>query len=195
MRAVSGAAMGFSNSWIAVEGERKQSVLEALELTETGQEAEFAARFAGAQLANGWYVILSSHFEFAPERLAAASADGVAIGGQVEEHVMFSALRGFENGVEAWWVTHDPEKGIYDLGFGGTPPKQLAEIRDRLVSTQQAEGGEDADVDFIFEVPVKLGVALCGYRVDGGEGVEDPEFFVLTPPRRPGLFERLFGRS
>ena len=49
--------------------------------------------------------------------------------------------------------------------------------------------------DLIFAIPVQLGVALCGYRVDGGEGLEEPDFVELQPPRRAGLLARLFARA
>ena len=189
--------MGLSHSWMAVKASSRTAALEALGFLETGDEADLSALFAGAELATGWYVIRSRDVEFAtPKRLSQVSAaSGVGLAGQVEEHVMVSSLRRFDDGDETWWVIHEPEKGIFDLSFGGAPPKLLSEIRERLVAVQQSEGGEEANVDFIFEVPVQLGVALCGYRVDGGDGSEEPEFTELQPPRRPSLLARLFARA
>lgn len=171
--------------------------MEALAFTETEADADLSARLAGAELGTGWYVIRSRDFEFAsPKRLAQVSAAaGAVLGGQVDERVMVSSLRRFDGGEETWWVIHEPEKGIFDLSFGGAPPKLLSEIRERLVAVQQSEGGEQANVDFIFDVPVQLGVALCGYRVDGGDGAEEPDFVELQPPARPSLLARLFARA
>ena len=35
-----------------------------------------------------------------------------------------------------------------------------------MKATQDEEGGADADVDCLFDVPLMLATALCGYRHD-----------------------------
>ncbi|HWI86969.1 MAG TPA: hypothetical protein VNT42_11690 [Sphingomonas sp.] len=116
---------------------------------------------------------------------------------------MFSQARGYEAGAEVWRVVHDPEKGqsLYALDVSGTPPPQLdGIIRDKRAE-QEAEGGEDADADYIFDVPTELARSICGFmlgEVDPDEirfselkGIGEPD----APPKSGGFFARLFGRS
>jgi hypothetical protein len=84
----------------------------------------------------------------------------------------------------------------------GAAPEPLTEIRQRLEAEQQEEGGEDADVDLISDVPLELAKSLCGFKHDD----EWPEGLRLTvlersrPARsdgdgKPGFLARLFGRA
>jgi hypothetical protein len=115
---------------------------------------------------------------------------------------MVSGLRAVRNGVAQWAVIHNAQEGRFDLDVRGMPPSELAPIRDRLMQQQVDEGGEEADVDLVFDIPVELGAALCGFRHDGlpdgvPAGTPTPGFTALQARRR-SLVERvsaLFGRS
>ncbi len=48
----------------------------------------------------------------------------------------------------------------------GTLPQQYDPIRKQHVTEQDEAGGESADVDAIFDVPVELARALTGFRYD-----------------------------
>ena len=72
----------------------------------------------------------------------------------------------YENGINTWCVTHESEIGRYHLEKEGTPPPSLDEIHAAMKENQDADGGFDADVDHIFDVPVGLSAAMCGYRHD-----------------------------
>ncbi len=187
--------MGFSISWIGVRGRGKDDVLAELNLADTGvADTENTARFSCAELPNGWLIVSSTKFDFAsPKTIAGVSSGGLAVGCAVEERVMFSGVRAYEDGRLKWSVIHDSDNGIYDLSIGGEAPAELADIRDRLMRQQDEKGGSKADVDFVFEIPIELAHAVCGFRHNGEMPDPMPFFTELEPelpprgPKGPGL--------
>ena len=191
--------MSFHLSWIAVKGLDKAGVLDALGLAETPEDEEpFYSKEEVAELPSGWVIILSQDFMYpTPERLAALSAGGAALACSIDERVMYSVARGYADGKAVWSADHDGgEKGLYHLDVAGSPPPELAEVRTRLTAQQDMEGGEDAEVDFVYELPAELSLALCGYRFDPDE--EGPAFTPLEPAKKAkggGFLSKLFGRK
>ncbi len=152
--------MGLVLSWVAVHGREMASVLSQLGLVAFGETSDEAASDYGcAELAGGWLVVTATkgRIELA-QALQTLSADGAALGGELSEIVMVSRLCAFEAGRLVWSVTHDPDRdGVEVIG---SPPPQLEMIRRRLQAEQSAAPG----ADYIFDVPLELGDALCGYR-------------------------------
>jgi hypothetical protein len=163
--------MGLSISWIGVRGLSREDILQRLEVVDTGRADESdSAELALAELMAGWTVIRSQDFDFPrPKLLAKLSQDAEVVAAQMEEHVMFSAARGFRDGRQVWSLVHDPNHGLSSLVVDGDPPAALAAISSRLQKRQAAEGGEEADVDFILDAAPELVGKLCGYRPDHGE--------------------------
>ncbi len=197
--------MGISASWIGIKGRSKPDVLAELDLTDTGNlDPEMQARFCCAERPEGWLIVFSDDFEFAsPRTIADLSQGGLAIGSVMEEHVMFSGLRAYGDGQSLWSVTHDPEEGLRSLSVTGTPPEVLASIRDDAVRQQEEAGGEGANVDFLFDVPMDLAKALTGFRHDE-DNSNSPTFTVLEragrtrrndDPGKGGWLATLFGRK
>jgi len=197
--------MGFSVSWIGVQGASKEDVLTRLNLIDTGRpDPESRARLACATLPSGWTVIYSNRFDYAsPQRIAAASAGAFALGCAVEEHVMFSEAWAYRDGEAVWRVSHDCEKGLYDLTVVGELSAQAEAVRARLIGEQDEAGGEKADVDHVFEIPIEIAATVCGFRHDALPVDGEPVFTELEqtlPPRAPGkgilqMIGSLFGRS
>lgn len=160
--------MGFSISWIGFKAEDRDEALRLLGLVDTGEPDEAnEAPFSGALLPTGWFIVFSNDFDFAtPKRLAALSAGRKVIACQVEEHVMVSAAYCYDDGEAVWWASHMSENGTYDLTAEGELPDGFAALKDNLFGKQEAEGGTKANVDFIFDVPVELAQAICGFRYD-----------------------------
>lgn len=178
--------MGLSISWIAVSGKAKADILQCLSLVDTTDSDEAnESPVSGAQLPGGWYVLFLNQFDHpfarAPlvQRLSAGCKVVVC---QVEEHVMTSVATLYENSINTWRVTHESESGMYHLEKEGVPPPSLDEIYAALKVSQDADGGFDADVDHIFDVPVGLAAALCGYRHDevALASGEEPKFTELV---------------
>ena len=92
---------------------------------------------------------------------------------------MLSSANYFEGGNYVWFVGHNAQEGIFDLQTEGILPTQFDTIKSRLVDQQNAEGGEVADVDFIFDVPLELAKSICGFKHDSAVFEwGEPEFFV-----------------
>ncbi len=194
--------MGWSCSWVAVQGVGKGEVLEVLDLIETGEQVEPGSR--GAKLScserpDGWTVVFSEEFDWADrKRVLELSRLGPVVGCQFEDKVeMTSIASGAENGVELWRVAHvnDP---IYRLDVSGAPPAELEGIRERIFRKQDEKGGEAAGVDYVHDIPLEVAKAACGYRADD----EEATFAALRragkrPPEAPvrrGLVENLLRR-
>lgn len=192
--------MGASLSWFAVKADRA-GVLESLG-AEAAELVDFPRRWGVGDLPNGWVILvferdLKGAFE---PRCAALSALGPAVACAVEEHVMYQEARGYADGAEVWRVVHDSERGRFHLEVSGEPPKALEKIRREAVAEQEAEGGEDADVDLIADVPLLLAQGVCGFKHDEEwpASLAFEELRKARPaggaPKEPGFFQRLFGR-
>jgi hypothetical protein len=79
---------------------------------------------------------------------------------------MFSEATGWQDGKRLWSVGHQGDDGPKGLTEQGALPREYPPIRDRFVSLQEAEGGAEADVDFLFEIPAVLVPTLTGYKHD-----------------------------
>jgi len=178
--------MGYSISWIAFQAKDKRHVLPSLGFVDTGEADEAnESPVSAAALPTGWYVVFFNDYTFTtPERLAKFSAGCTVVACQVEEHVMASAALLYKNGCRVWTVTHESERGRYDLSIGGDPPDLFRDLRDSLLKEQDDAGGEKADVDFVFDVPVQLAAELCGYRHDRWKfDWGEPVFSRLEPAK------------
>jgi hypothetical protein len=198
--------MGYSQSWLAVRGKPRASVLDALGLEGTGKREEIAeSPIVGADLPGGWFLVVmdrACHRFLDEQNLRRVSAGCDIVTGDVEEHVMVSAATGWDDGHKVWSVTHNAQRGTEHLDSQGELPPAYVRIRDRLRSEQQAAGGPNAEVDHIFDVPVELAQSLTGYRYDLDiSGAGDKPFEVLIPTsanpstngRRRSFWKRLLG--
>lgn len=181
--------------WIGVSGMDRERVLEA-----AGLEAAPGARKPKAtlwSLPNGWTFLFTLDFGFpTPERMAALSAEGTAIALSADDRVMISVVRGYERGKAVFAIEHDGgNHGPRHMAKAGALPAQWDAILGRLSRQQDKEDQGPAEVDFLFDAPLDLAKALCGYRHDrawpkGKEPVETP--LVVKKGR---LLRRLFGRG
>lgn len=154
--------MGYSNSWLAVRAS-EEAVLSVLALEKTGHRASLGRRdWSGTQIGD-WTVIWSPTFEPKRFRDAVLTLDGEVLVLDVEEHVMFVSASLFKDRRLSWRVVHDAQKSPDHLSAEGTPPEPFSGIRDE----ELARAGSDPDVDFVFEIPVRLAEELVGFRHDG----------------------------
>ena len=112
---------------------------------------------------------------------------------------MYSEARGYDAGEQRWRIIYDCEEGPDALRVEGDLPSQFGEIRRKAEAEQEAAGGEDADVDFLFDIPALLARSICGFML-GEDEAEGFRYLKLRriggePERRPGFFARLFGRG
>jgi hypothetical protein len=168
--------MGYSVSWLAVRGKPSIVVLSELGLRGTGEydEVPDSPDLWGANLPDGWYLVFANRCDYVErlplDRLSAAAQ---AVTCSVEEHVMVSWASGWSDGRRVWSVTHDSEKGIEHIEAEGDLPPVFTSLWDQLAAQQAGAGGEEGDVDYLFDVPVELAKAVTGFRHD--EGIPDSD--------------------
>jgi hypothetical protein len=115
----------------------------------------------------------------------------------IEEHVMASSAEYWSKGKRQWWLSHEGENGPKGLEVDGNPPECFPAIRKAMGAQQLAEGGDDAMVDYIFEIPLTVAKSLVGFRHDeicphiiGGR------FEVMSrAARASNTLAQLFGRK
>jgi len=194
--------MGFSLSWLAVRGKPAAAILSALGLRATGVPGiEGEAPVVGAASAAGWYLIVADKAEhrlIRPSVLERLSEGCEVVTCTVEEHVMFSEATGWRDGRQGWRVSHRGEDGPVGLEEAGELPANYPALRGALEARQAAEGGAEAEVDFLFDIPVALAQAFTGYRHDeASPAFEVPGFEVLEatgPAARTSWLGRLLRR-
>ena len=191
--------MGYSQSSLAVRGQSPDSVLQTLGLVRTGDsESSPESPFVAAILSSGWFLIVANQAEhdiISADILHQLSSSCEAVTCSVEEHVMVSEASGWRGGERVWRVAHDAQASIDHLEVDGELPVAFAAIRERMSALQQDAGGENADTDYYFDIPVELAMSFTGYRHDGGASHSAPAFDILqsTRPTRKGVLRRLFG--
>ncbi len=165
--------MGFSISWIAVQGKSKAAVLAELGLRETGKcEAVSDWPVAGVQLSERWYLlflndVLHPYTEHAT--LSTLSNGCIVIACQAEEHVMASAVYAYQDGVKQWDVTHEAEKGPSHLSEHGQLPFTYASVKESLLEKQKSGDAANEGVDYVWEIPVTLAYEVVGFRHDSAK--------------------------
>jgi hypothetical protein len=175
--------MGYSLTWYAVRGKSPRQVWDDFGLEPNGEREPLAeSPLVGIQLPGDWYVIVANHNAvfgiLANDKRLSAGCELITC--SIEEHVMCSNVERWVNGQKVWSVFHDSSSGIFHLESEGTLPPAFGEIRDRLMTEQQAAGGSHAEVDFTIDIPLELAEALTGFRhdIDFVESGDDP-FEVL----------------
>jgi len=177
--------MGYSVSWLMVNGKDRQSLLSELGLEATGTRGEFFDfEISGHPLPNGTYLLVMQkcdHPFVSDKHLAQLSVGGKTLGCSIEEHVMYARASYWDNGKSLWSVKHqgDIAEGRNDLTVSGTPPELFKAIRDEYAAKQPG----DPDVDWYFEIPLALAKQLAGFKHDE------------TNPGLDGSFEELLQRK
>jgi len=191
--------MGYSITWCAVRDEAADQLLSHLGLSATDETEEAPqSPFSMASLSTGWRLIWSNQYACSvlTKAPAAFSAGQELLLCHVEEHVMASSAELWSGGRRRWWVSHEGEDGPRGLDTEGELPECFASIRDEMEKAQRAEGGDDADVDYMFEIPLKVAQTLVGFKHDENyESVIKGSFLVVMKSGgKKGFLSRLFGK-
>jgi hypothetical protein len=165
--------MGFSNSWLAIKAPPEE-VLAHLSLgfgaaSETPGLPNDGAEISSASLPLGWFLLFLGTYDHPLAQPAAVRAfphSWEVLACKIEEHVMASDASLYRLGELVWSVEHTAERGIYDLTVRGNPPDTFTPLKDRVIREQEQEGGQDADVDLVFGIPIVLAQQTCGFRHD-----------------------------
>lgn len=183
--------MGYSLAWLAAQGKPRESLLAELDLRPTGRSGEYPDDpMVGAPLAGGWYLLVArgcDHRMIADQALKRVSRSCRVVACSIEEHVMWSSATLWENGERVWSVSHQGDEDLHELTVEGALPDSFAGIRDDLLAKQAAEGGNDASVDYVFNIPLDLARSLTGFAHDENTGVlQSDGFEVMEQSGAPG---------
>ena len=193
--------MGYAITWFAVPDQYAADVLKQLQLTPTGEREESPeSKIAYARLTTGWAILWYGQYDcpfFGNRELASLSSRHDIIRCMVEEHVMASSAEFWSGGRQQWCISHQGEDAPKRLDVSGSPPDSLSAVRAQMEEAQQAEGGDDAEVDCIFEIPLKVAQQIAGFKHDEVCGsIADGTFEVLKRAGSQGGFlSRLLGRK
>jgi hypothetical protein len=182
--------VGYAISWLAVQTKDEAALADAARLHATAApDPDFESALAGVALPNGWFLFVakgSEHRLIGAPLLAVLSARWPCVACSVEEHVMVSIAAYWRGGARQWEVIHDAQQEIFHLDASGSPPAEYAALRNEKIAEQHEEGGADADVDMLFDVPLLLAKQLTGYKHDEIsvvlDGVVPHVFEDLQPP-------------
>lgn len=162
--------MGFSVTWCAVREEDAQKLLEQVCLSSTGETEEFPeSPVSMAKLDTGWRIIWCNKYGspiLEQQHLVDISRECDVLLCLVEEHVMASSSEFWSGGDRKWLISHQGDNGPKGLNATGELPACFPAIRAEMEEAQLVEGGDDADVDYIFEIPLKVAQSLVGFKHD-----------------------------
>jgi hypothetical protein len=177
-----GGSVSINIDWMAIEGGEPAVLLEALGLREIEASPHpTGARYAYTITPKGWLLLVGRSLKLDVPQLAPhLSAETQVLSSEVSDVVMCCRLEAWRAGTRLWSVSHDPEEGVDNLEVAGEPPAALGEIAARLNANQAAE---TESVDHLFDAPLELGAAICGYRPD--EPQPGPWILLEAVGKRP----------
>lgn len=154
----------------AVETSEVGELCDLLQVSETTEpDPEFEAELAGVPLHGGWFLLVVQGIEHRltdPAVLSQLAKRWRCLSCVVEEHAMVSYATLWRAGHMAWSVGHDAQKGILHLEATGDLPPSFRDLRDRTLQEQTRLGGQAAEEDLVFEVPLLLARELVGFKHD-----------------------------
>jgi len=173
-------------------------VWSAMELRPTGKREEIPeSNIVCAYLPSGWFLVLFNRKEVEDDILEKLSKCGELVYCFVEDHVMYTTASGWTNGRRNWRIIHDGEEDKKThLEVEGNPPAAFEGLRKELFAKQKAAVGEDADIDYVYDLPADLSKELTGFRHDQDTpGMSGDAFEVLEKPSKWGkMFGGLLGK-
>jgi len=179
--------MGFSVSWCAVRAPQIDGLLRDLGLSRTGnfEPEDFPeSEWTLAVLSNGWCVVHCNDIAerlIEPDSLQLLSAERELLVCVAEDHVMYSLAAAWSGGAATWEIEHVGENGPVGLEASGALPDCFVPVRERLSQEQEAAGGADADVDYLFDIPLEVAFELVGFRHDADcEYLSEQGFEILA---------------
>jgi hypothetical protein len=185
--------MGFAISWLAVIGKSPEAITQELGLKPTGEMGEYGESFfSGRTLSSGWFLLFINQWEhnfIRPKSLASISSNCEVVACSIEEHVMVCTSELWRNGAQIWRLEHDAQKSKEYISKSGVLPTGYSAIEREFSEQQKHAGGETADTDYFFEIPLQTAKSIVGFKHDE-TGAENDGFVVfksatLSPPVGP----------
>ena len=180
--------MGYSLSWLAVQGLRRDAVFELLSLTPNGVKCTYPFQGVCAyELPGPWVLIAANrcgHRIIGPEVLQGLSAEALVVACAVEEHVNYASSEAWHKSLRTWKVEHEGEAGSENITVLGNPPSEYA----NLLKSVELEDSSIMDGHFHMDIPLLLAKQITGFRHDDDISSIDYDGFETllqsTAPRR-----------
>jgi hypothetical protein len=177
--------MGIKTSWVAIKDASYPSINAILKLSdmtalgipqekqllEYHEDDRYSGRIESVLTENGWYFIICRYIpEFLRESLGELSMNSTLVMFELNETVMSSSAEYWCNGKKVWSVDHweDAGEDLFHLDQQGELPASFDAIKEQIFARQHAEGGINADVDLVIEIPNLLVKEVMGYTYDKG---------------------------
>jgi len=194
--------MGFSITWCAFREEKTAELIESLRLKPTGERDDGAdSPVVAGKLNTGWRILWCNKYGcslLAPKVLTDLSRNAEILLCLVEEHVMASSAELWSEGKLKWRISHQGDHGPKGIKTVGHPPESYPAIREEMEKAQLEAGGDKAEVDYIFEIPLKVAQGMVGFKHDEPcPHLQGGTFEVMSreePEMRAGFWQRLLGR-
>jgi hypothetical protein len=178
--------MGHSLSWIAINGKPTEEVQQILGVKVTGKRGNFGEHaLVGRQLQNGWYILIANSCDdriTKGKTLTELSRGCQVVTCSIEEHVMFSSCTNWKKGKKIWSIRHNGDQGTFNIVSSGKLPDSYSSLKDEIFKKQKVDGGENADVDYVFELPLEIAKRVVGFKHDEefSEGDDSYEIYNLN---------------
>lgn len=193
--------MGFAITWCAVPEAEGDSFLNRLGLTDTGETEEIPESLIEvARLDSGWRLLWYNEYDCpflreAQRREHPKHHDLLYC--LVGEHWMASSSEQWSDGERKWWISHEGGDGPKGLDSAGELPAAFPQIKAEIEAEQEKAGGLEADVDYLFEIPLLVAKSITGFKHDEVcPRIINDEFRIMRrKTREGGLIARLFGKK
>jgi len=137
----------------------------------------FLETLASARLSNGWAVVCAQEFvQFEPDRAGELFPEHEVVAGQMMESATLADVRGFDRRRQVWRVAHHTLSEEMEVAVEGSVPDAFGAI---AVEWKRRQARGRKGVDFLFEIPLELAVAVTGFRPDHGGAPIDTIFEVV----------------
>lgn len=182
--------MGTSLSLLAMHTSAPEAALQHLGYIRTGQLCEYLREpLSGYALPTHWFLIVARGCDnrfLHPKTLGPLSEHCPLVACSIEEHVMFSSAAYWAGGNQVWRAEHVGEEGPMHLQTSGVLPPGFEAMTTVHKEAQEVDGGEKADIDHYFDIPLNAAKAIIGFKHDEDiVGVDYQCFEVLRQASSP----------
>lgn len=174
--------MGFRVLLIRILGKSPATIHEEYGVIPTEEFEELPeSPVAGAVMPQGGYLLYINDWIVPDDRVFAKLSLGATLAAcYVNETVGDSFACNWSKGIEQWTAHHDSHQSSEHLEVTGQLPPEFPEIRDRLFDLRK----DESQVDYVFDVPVELFVAMGGIHYSEDiPGAGPKPWQVLVRPR------------
>jgi hypothetical protein len=162
--------VGFNGCWVTVKDRKAEDIVPIVGGQIEPNEGEWSPLhddYSAGELASGWgFVCLLNYSDrvFEGQILHEISKGTSAVACLISENTMNSSCECWVDGKRIWRVSHDGQfDNVKHIEIEGhSHPPNLKELQEKAETNQAT----DENVDFMFDVPLKLSEDISGFKID-----------------------------